>query len=421
MLELQLLSKVIDQEEFHILKRYNIDLVDFPTLAEAYLFIRDYVRDNGRTPDFRTVMSAVPEFDYQPDVRDEFKYLCTRLKAGTAKRQAFELLQHQAAKKFSDLPGDKFITWLKEETERIEATTLIRLNMGMNFATCGQDRAMWYADAKINREKHYIPTPYPSLNEALGGGFEVGDYILLMAFTNRGKSWIASHVGLNAWLNGFPVLHYSPELSKRQQALRLDTLNGNYDNTKLRRGSLDKPDEVKYLEYLQCFNDGSGREPYLIKTMEDLPTGLSLEVIEADIQANPNLKLVIIDGFNLMTHGKGRMRDGMTQTSRKLRQIFGRYNVAGLVVHQTPGAAEKESRESGEDGARLVKPPKLTDYSETVAVIQDAATALTFDACDGIGRISIEKAREPNVGKIIELRCDFNRGYIEEKTLIDLF
>ena len=178
---------------------------------------------------------------------------------------------------------------------------------------------------------------------------------------------------------------------------------------------------LKYLTYLQEFRGGTETNPYIIKTMEDLPTGLTLEVIEADIQANPNVKLVIIDGFNLMMHGKGRMRDGMTQTSRKLRQIFGRYGVAGLVVHQTPGAAEKESREKSEDGARLVKPPKLTDYSETVAVIQDAATALTFDASDGIGRIAIEKAREPNVGKIIELRCDFNQGYIKEPDLTALF
>ncbi|ACV62712.1 hypothetical protein Dtox_1866 [Desulfofarcimen acetoxidans DSM 771] len=419
MIEAQLLSKIIENNDFSILNRYNVGLVDFPTLGEVYLFVRDYVKDNGQTPDYRTVAAACPDFDFQPEIRDEYKYLCSRLKATTAKRQAFELLQHKAAKKFSELPGDKFVAWLKEETQRIEATTMIRINQGTNFATNGEDRAMWYAEAKLNRTRQYIPTPYPSLTDALGGGFEIGDYILLLAFTNRGKSWIASHVGLIAWENEFTVLHYSPELSKRQQALRLDTLKGHYDNTKLRRGILDN--EVSYLKYLQDYNPTSNKVPYIIKTMEDLPTGLSLEVIETDIQANPNVKLVIIDGFNLMIHGKGRMRDSMTQTSRQLRQIFGRHKVAGMVVHQTPGKSEKDNKEIAENGARLVKPPKLTDYSETVAVIQDAATALTFDACDGIGRISIEKAREPNVGKVIELRCDFNRGFIQEPDLAALF
>ncbi|MTV49829.1 DNA helicase [Heliobacillus mobilis] len=419
MLESQLLSKVLDEKNFAVLYRYQIDITDFPTLCEAYVFIREYVRENQTTPDYRTVVAQFETFDYQPEVADTFKYLCTRLKAQSAKRRAFELLQNQAVKKFSELPGDKFVQWLKTETERIETTTLVRFDVGTNFATNGDERKQWYESAKEQRSRTYLPTPYPSLTEALGGGFEVSDYVLLMAFTNRGKSWIASHMGLTAWENGFGVLHYSPELSKKQQTLRLDTLMGNFDNVKLRRGSLTN--EAQYLNYLSAFNAETGLAPYVIKTMEDLPAGLSLEVIEADLHVYQNIKMVIIDGFNLMNHGKGRMRDSMSFTSRRLRQIFGRYQVVGLVVHQTPGAAEKEKRQEDEAGRRLVKPPRLTDYSETVAVIQDAATALTFDASDGIGMISIEKAREPNVGQVIELTCNFNEGRIRETDITDQF
>ncbi|MBC9786748.1 AAA family ATPase, partial [Heliobacterium chlorum] len=367
MQEAQLLSKVIDENAFTVLDRFNVDGTDFPTLGEVYLFIREYVRENKDTPDYRTVVAQFEQFDYIPEVQDSFKYLCTRLKAQTAKRQAFELLQHQAAKKFSELTGDKFIQWLKEETLRIEATTLVCFDVGTNFAVNGEERKQWYDQAKERRSRSYIPTPYPSLTEALGGGFEIGDYILLMAFTNRGKSWLASHVGLSAWENQFGVLHYSPELSKRQQALRLDTLMGKFDNVKLRRGLLEN--ESQYFSYLSAFSPEMSLSPYVIKTMEDLPDGLSVESIEADLQMNPNVKMVIIDGFNLMNHGKGKMRDSMSYTSRRLRQLFGRYEVAGLVVHQTPGSAEKEKRKTDDDGYRIVKPPKLTDYSETIAVI----------------------------------------------------
>ncbi|QGG47665.1 DnaB-like helicase C-terminal domain-containing protein [Heliorestis convoluta] len=419
MLETQLLSKVIDENNFLILQRYNIDVSDFPTLGEVYLFLRDYVKENHQTPDYRTVVARFESFDYVPEVQDSFKYLCSRLKAQTAKRQAFELLQHQAAKKFSELSGDRFIQWLKDETLRIETTTKIFTDLGTNFSVNGEERAQWYQEAKENQTRSYIPTPYPSLTEALGGGFEVGDYILLMAFTNRGKSWLASHIGVAAWENNFGVLHYSPELSKRQQAFRLDTLMGHFDNVKLRRGQLEN--ESQYLSYLEAFKTEMNMAPYLIKTMENLPNGLSLETIEADLQMNPNVKMVIIDGFNLMNHGRGKMRDSMSYTSRKLRQLFGHYGVAGLVVHQTPGSAEKESRKTDDEGTRLVNPPKLTDYSETVAVIQDAATALTFDASEGIGKISIEKAREPNVGTVIELVCNFNIGVIKETEITDLF
>lgn len=419
MLEAQLLSKILDENNYNVLTRFNIDVADFPTMGDTFLFIRNYQKESGQVPDYRTVVANCESFEYVPEVADSFTYLCKRLKGQTAKRQAYELLQMQASKKFNELSGDKFIEWLANETAKIAGTTKSAFEVGTNYATNGEERLEWYNDAKTNRSGQYIPTPFDSLTEALGGGFELGDYILLMAFTNRGKSWIATQCGLVANENGFGVLHYSPELSKRQQAGRLDTIRGHFDNVKLRRGILDN--EQDYIEYLSDFKEDNGRAPYVIKTMEDLPNGLTLESIELDLQMYPNIGMVIIDGFNLMSHGKGKMREGMTFTSRRLRQIFGKFKVAGLVVHQTPAAAEKENRAEDESGARIVKPPKLTDYSETVAVIQDAATALTFDACDGVGKLSIEKAREPNVGLIVELATDFNNGFIRETNVTDYF
>jgi replicative DNA helicase len=156
--------------------------------------------------------------------------------------------------------------------------------------------------------------------------------------------------------------------------------------------------------------------------MGDLPKGLSLEVIEADLQANPNIKMVIIDGFNLMSH-KGNSKDGnrnaMSNTSRKLRQIFGKYGVVGLIVHQTPTSAEKENSSKDDVGNRIVTPPQIHQYSETVAVIQDACTILTFDQLDGVGKMKLAKSRTPNVGKEIELHCDFNMGFIRETSIYD--
>jgi replicative DNA helicase len=416
MLEAQLLSKIIDENKFYELARYNVGAVDFPTLSPVFSFLQDYVKENGSAPDYRTVAANFSDFEYYPEVSDGFKYLASRLKSQTAKRQAFELLQYEAGTKYKALDGAKFAEWLFTEAERLKRATAVTSDLGTNYATNGEDRLAWYQDAKENRSMQYIPTPYPGLTRALGGGFELGDYLLLMAFTNRGKSWVASDIGQAARRAGFGVLHYSPELNQRQQSFRLDTLDGHFNNVQLRRGALDKKDSDNYFEYLKKFTPEAARSPYIIKTMEDLPSGLTLDVIEADLAQNPNIQMVIIDGFNLMIHGgKGsRGREAMTETSRQLRRLFGRYKVAGIVVHQTPGSAEKEKKKD-EDSQYTIRPPKLTDYSETIAVIQDAATVLTFDQADGLGQISIEKAREPSVGQIIELSCNFNLGYIQEQ------
>jgi len=418
MIEHQLLSKVLEEKNYHILNKFNIKKDDFYTIPEVYEFVRDYTREYGTTPDYRSVVGQFESFEYMPEVIDSFPFLAKAVKNATAKRGAVQLLQKQAGDKFGEMQGTEFINWMATEIKRIQETVAADSHSGENYATSGADRWGAYQDNKENRTFKFIPTPYQSLTKYLGGGFELGDYVLLQAYTNRGKSWIGSDIGTTAWLNKFGVLHYSPELSKEQQSQRNDTLIGHFNNVHLKTGQL--ADEKAYENYLQSFNEEQQDIPYIIKTMEHLPQGLSVEVIEADLQANPDIKMVIIDGFNLMSHkGRDGNRNNMSNTSRSLRQIFARYGVVGLLIHQTPTEAEKSNSGEDETGARIVSPAKIHQYSETIAVIQDACTVLNFDQADGLGKILIAKTRTPNVDKEITLHCDYNHGYIREATAID--
>lgn len=418
MIEHQLLSKVLEEQNYYILNKYNVKETDFYTIPEVYSFIRDYSKEHGQTPDYRTVVAQYESFNYMPEVVDSFGYLAKAVKNATAKRGAFELLQKQAGLKFKEMQGTDFINWMANEVKSLQELTSAESYSGANYATAGQERWSLYQEGKEQRSFKFIPSPYETLTKYLGGGFELGDYVLLQAYTNRGKSWIASHVGVTAWLNKFGVLHYSPELSYAQQSQRNDTLIGHFNNVHLKTGQLT--DEDKYKTFLDNFNEQDQETPYIIKTMEHLPQGLSIEVIEADIIANPEVKMVIIDGFNLMSHkGKDGNRNNMSNTSRRLRQLFARHQVVGIVVHQTPTSAEKENGGEDETGARVVAPAKIHQYSETIAVIQDACTVLSYDASDGVGKILIAKTRTPNVDKEITLHCDYNHGYIKEATVID--
>jgi replicative DNA helicase len=417
MIESELLSKVIDENSFYTLSKYNVSEADFKAYKHVYTYIKEYVSEYHETPSYRNVVAKFKDFDYKPEVNDNIRYLCREIKAKSTKRAAVDRLE-KVSENFKVMHPEEFTKWLKEEAEALEAISSFSASTATNYATNGMERKEWYMEGKENRTHSYIATPYPTLTKWLGGGFEIGDYILLLAYTNRGKSWIGSQIGNKAHEEGFGVLHYSPELSKKQQVYRNDTLRGHYDNVKIRRGELDN--EEGYFKYLEDFNE-SVENPYLIKTMEDLPKGLSTDVIEADLQMyGDKIKLVIIDGFNLMQH-QGNGRDGMSKTSRKLRQIFGRYKVAGLVIHQTPTGAEKEQKVDEDELEVDIPVPQITDYSETIAVIQDAATVLTFNQKEGRGRLHLAKCREPNVGNILDLRCNFNLGYITEKSPVDYF
>lgn len=415
-LENELLSKVVDTDSFHVLAKYNITEDDFFSQKETYEFIKKYCMEYGQCPSYTTVVRECDSFDFDPEVSDHIEYMCKRLKSDRARREAFELLQNEASDKFNSLKGDQFIQWLKNETDRIYASTQAISCSGVNWAVNGAERKAEYLDVKNNKSSLIIPTPFPTLNEGLGGGAFAGDYILLEAYTNRGKSWVASDFGVTAWMEGNGVLHYSPELSKYNQSQRLDTLVGHFNNMAMRNGELYEQSEDRYFEYLDAFHEGTDNAPYIIKSMEDLPQGLSVDIIEADLQANPDIKFVILDGFNLMVHKGGRsLRDSMTITSRRLRQICGRHNIVLLVVHQVSTQGEKDSKIMDDDaGCRIVNAPDLTSYSETVAVIQDACTVLTYDYCEGDGQLRVCKSRSNNVGQRIDLECDYNEGYLTE-------
>jgi replicative DNA helicase len=417
--ESKLLSKIIDENSFFTLTKFNINEADFEAYPHVYSYVKGYVNEYGQTPDYRTVVEKFEDFDYNADVTDHYAYLCKTIKGHSAKRKAVQRLA-KVNDNFASMNGTEFAQWLKDEATALEAVANSSSSTMTNYAINGSERKEWYNENKENRSYTYIPTPYPTLTEWLGGGFELGDYILLMAYTNKGKSWVGSDIGRMAHESNFGVLHYSPELSKKQQVYRLDTLKGHFDNVKIRRGNLDN--EQDYLTYLDEFNEEQ-ETPYYIKTMEDLPNGLSADVIEADLQmlnADGKIGLVIIDGFNLMKHPKIG-RDGMSATSRRLRQIWGRYKVAGLVIHQTPTSAEKEMKTDEDELEVEIPVPQVTDYSETIAVVQDSATVLTFNQKDGRGRLLLAKCREPHVGKSVDLRIAFNTGYITEATPVDLF
>lgn len=420
MLENKLLSKVLDEQNFFILKKYNIGESDFALHKDVYTFIESYVREYSQTPDYRTVVEQFPDFDYMGEVADAFPYLCKELKAKRGIRSSYEFLQNEVPKMFDNGKNKNFMAELHNAVSEMYSAASSVSYAGSNYANNGQERKSRYTEGKEKRSEVFIPTPYDSLNKWLGGGFELTDYVLLQAFSNIGKSWLASDIGVHAWKGGFGVLHYSPELSMKQQEARNDTLLGHFNNVNIRTGELEEEEE--YFEFLDGFDDNE--TPYVIKTMEHLPDGLSLDVIESDLQQNPNVKMVIIDGFNLMQHGKGKLdRNAMTATSRKLRQLFGRYQVVGLVVHQVNANEERDNKKGKDDEVveRVPKPASILGYSETLAVVQDAAHILSFDAVDGMGAVQLVKTRGLGKDKIMNLNLNFNLGFIKEASPVDYF
>ena len=416
LIEHQLISKVLDDNCFYKLAKYGITVSDFVAIPEVYKFVDSYVTEYGNVPDYLTVVEKFDAFEYT-ETANNLAYMAKSLKSATAKRKAYQLLQNDVSAQFDKMTGVQFATWLAEKTAEIAEEANMAGRLGTNLAQNGSERLQLYQESKEQGTGKFISTPYPSLTDWLDGGFELGDYVLLMAYTNKGKSWISADIAKEAWEQGNGVLDYRPEISREQFMNRFDTLEGKFNNIGLKKGDLTEREEQRYFDYLKQFNE-TNNTPYILKCMEDMPEGLSLKTIEADLNQNPEISVVIIDGFLLMDHG-GNSREALAGTSRKLRQLFARHGVLGIVVHQTPTSAEKDAKATTAEDSRLPVTPDLTDYSETIAVAQDAVTVLTFNQVDGVGALKLAKAKTPRVGEVLELFCNFTFGTIREPEIID--
>lgn len=187
-IEGRLLSKIIDQGDTAILNKYGVGADDFKQDRSTYEFIMQYEKEYKTAPTFSEVIAECPNFEYTPEVADNVLYMCKKLKSDNAKRRAYELLQKQATEKFSTMSGTDFASWIAEETRKILDDATIENETGIDFATSGAERKEMYIKSQDKKNRSFIPTPYPTLSEWLGGGYELGDYVLLQAYTNRGKN-----------------------------------------------------------------------------------------------------------------------------------------------------------------------------------------------------------------------------------------
>lgn len=429
MIEVQLLNSVLASRDSTALVRNGLmDRSQWLTHKEAYNYVVDHLKEYGELPSVNSMIENIDNFEAVESVESP-DTLAKKLIERNVKNLEKEFFVN-VAQKFGDYDAYDILKKMEEKVDELQKLSMRRGNNGIDWASSGEDRLAEYESRKQRDFARRVPFLFTDLTNLLGemhGGF----YETIMGFTSRGKTWLGLLQGLVAHKAGFKVLVESGEMSKPEVVFRLDTLAGGFSNRGLYTGALDFKSEEDYKTWLQEFRKDSGKAPFMIKTQEDWPQGLTLFQIEHDIQVNKP-DLVIIDQFSLIRHTSSD-RAGMTNTSRRLKELAGKYGIIICLLYQANGDYEKR-KSQGESGDNCVKelvPPRLSDYSETIAIIQDSDVVLTFDSTTWIDEaskkqcgkalLSIGKSRAGGDGTEIDLNWIPNQGIIEPRKAVDLF
>jgi replicative DNA helicase len=429
MLELQLLNTILNTRDASALVRFGLmDEAQWLTHKSVYKYTVKHLEEFGELPSINSVIENTDNFEVtEPgeSVETLSKKLIERNVKNAQKRFLIDTSQ-----KFGELSAAEIIEVMEEKTQEFRNQSMSQGKNGMDWSNSGAERLAEFERRKKHDFSRRIPFFFQELTEALGemsGGY----YLALQAFTGKGKTWLGLLQALKVNDMGLNCLFESGEMSKPELSFRLDTLKGKFSNRALFTGSLDFQSEEDYKKYLGDFSKGTTKAPLIIKTQEDWSKGLTVAQIEHDIQTHKP-DVVIIDQFSLIRHVTND-RDGKGSTSRRLKEMAGKYGIVIVLLYQANGEYEKSKRKSDaeDESLRVLQPPTLKDYSEVIAVIQDVDCLLTFDSTKwkdqqtgnecGKALLFVAKSRAGGEGTELEMNWIPDQGVIETKKATDIF
>jgi len=157
--------------------------------------------------------------------------------------------------------------------------------------------------AKIDGSKRVrIPTGIDELDNLTNGGFETGEFVLIMGDSGVGKSFLGNHIGVNTSRRGENVYHAQAEGTREQVLGRYDSAWTGSKYFDIKQNEIDQDKQRK----IQRVIDNIKGEIF-VETFERFGSKTILDVRNSliELKKNHDIKVVILDYMDLVDPGDG--------------------------------------------------------------------------------------------------------------------
>ncbi len=360
-------ANVVAPEDFYLARHGEIydvirtlfdhgDPVDFITVTEE-LERRDKLEEVGGrsyiTSLVNTVPTAINAFQYAQIVQEKATLRQLISAAGDIARKAYDDSQDV---------GDV----VNEAEKLIFAISERRLEQDLVAITDVVPRVVEEIKELHARRGEVLGVPSGfHLLDAMLGGFQKSDLIILAARPGMGKTSLALNIALNAAkTHGSQIAIFSLEMSREQLVQRLLSQEAHLDSQSLRLGKLFREEDWERLE--QAAETLRTCRIYIDDTAALSP--FELRTKARRLYAEHGLDMIIVDYMQLM-HG-GRRSENRVQEisfiSRTMKQLARELKVPVLALSQLSRQVENRSD----------KHPQLSDLRESGSIEQDADLVL---------------------------------------------
>lgn len=317
--EIRLLNSIIESNDFITSVNEGVENV-FTEYRDIWNFIVSHYDTHNKVPSRETVKNHFSDFEFLNTPEPLGYYI------DEAKKESLSLQTRQIVAKahnlLNDLGPKEALGFLMENTSKLYkfSSSLKDTDLVSEW----RDRFNDLQERSLNPNKEFIGIPSGiSVIDKVFGGWQQGDFIVLLGWTGVGKSFIARLFAVNAWRAGYRPMIISLEMNKMQEGQRLDTLlnngEGYFTNTDLVKAN---PNIVKTYEQWaeKTFID---KQPIYLVTSEGLETA-DQNMVQAKIdQYQPDM--VILDYHGLFDDASGAKNE--TEKAKNLSKAFKRIAV----------------------------------------------------------------------------------------------
>lgn len=176
-----------------------------------------------------------------------------------------------------------------------------------------------------------VPSGFPSLDRALGGGFRRQDLIVLCGDVGSGKSALGLAIAIRSARAGVPTLVLSGEMSPDRVLERALALEGRASIDDLRQGRLDPAARAAVGAAAVRMRE----VPLLLRPL----AGERFEEVTASLDQVPGRSLLVVDSLQLTPAPRpaARVAERVALAVRALKALAVERNLALLALAQLPG------------------------------------------------------------------------------------
>ena len=397
MIQLQIISKILQSGDDSILDTYLLSRDYFVGYEEEYDFIREHKNKYGNVPDKATFLSKFPDIDLV-EVTESDKYLVDTIREESLYYRSVPVVQKVAEllKTDANMAAEYMVSAMKNLTPDYQLG-------GVDIVAQAEDRYKQYLERKEHQDDWFFTTGFEELDDLIHGIQREEELFVIFARTNQGKSWVLEKICTHVWQIGFNVGYISSEMSATSIGYRFDTLHKNFSNKGLMWGKSEIEDE-EYKEYIDSLPASNNK--FMVATPIDFDNQITVPRLKNWIKQY-QLDLIAVDGITYMSDSRGKRGDNKTTTltniSEDLMSLSMEMKVPVLIVVQANRNGVAEDDSSGT--------PELDSIRDSDGISHNASKVISLrQTKEGVLKMEVKKQRFGGVGGKLNYQWNINEG-----------